>query len=592
MNRLLLSLSVVGLTPALATQIHAGATVIEGFENNADPGGWQEVSPATQTVNAVNNGSVPAYVSTNVTEGVLAGQFTHGWVVPATDTTTANYLIPGGPVPHWTMRVNVATPGAFGLIPHTSVLQADIFNNTADPVQFCITLRDQGGTGGLENGPLVTLAPNASTTYSWDLTNVAPTGVFTGNGVLDGASSQLRGAFFYTGTQPTNPLWSCDIDNIRVVTAQTDFTPPAAPAVLSAVQGAASDEIVVRWTGNTESDLDHYNVYVADDDRFGAQIQNRFTWSGTPTTTVPGGTNQVTLTNVTPEANIYVRVSAVDNATPSANESLSRVALGVRTGTGSVRDLVVLDNDAIAFSDAAFATQGYSHNIAYNGQAMLANNRFYDSCTAAAVSTDAVSLTSVDASEFVIWSAGTDGGSGFPGESIAPGNQTRIAAFLSGGGKLFISSRSLGESLDTNGSVADQTFYNTVLQADLATAFANTNEILLSGLFASAGTVYTGADIFNFGAGGGSSGESLLPQGSAFGSSSYNPAPGAGGNAIVYFGNQLVYLGVDFELLRHVNDSTGTFAQAAAKRAQFLGDVIAYLFPAPVTSVDDYQTYR
>lgn len=579
----------------LASQVHAATTVLEGFENTGDPGGWRQVSPSSQTHNAVNQGSgtpPPAYVATHVTEGVNAGSFTHGWTIPGVAAGSNPYTGPAGTLSFWSMRNDLATPAglASSSVPNGSDLRCDVFINTPDSVQFALVLIDSSNTQ-LERGPLVTIPAGVQTTYQWIVSDATATAFVTGNGNIDG-TPLIKGFLIYTETQPTSATFDIDVDNIRIEGAQTDTTPPTAPVVLSAVQGAASDEIIVRWLGNTEPDLASYRVYVADDDRFGATIQNRFTWPSAPAATVLAGTNQVTLTNVTPEANLYVRVSAVDNATPTANESVTRVALGVRTGTGSVRDLVVLDNDAISFNDGNFATQGYSHNIVYNGQALTANSRYYDSCTAAAVSTDAVSLTSVDASEFVIWSAGTDGGSGFPGESIAPGNQTRIAAFLSGGGKLFISSRSLGESLDTNGSVADQTFYNTVLQADLATAFANTNEILLSGLFASAGTIYTGADIFNFGAGGGSSGESLLPQGSAFGSSSYNPAPGAGGNAIVYFGNQLVYLGVDFELLRHVNDSTGTFAQAAAKRAQFLGDVIAYLFPAPVTSVDDYQTYR
>jgi hypothetical protein len=49
---------------------------------------------------------------------------------------------------------------------------------------------------------------------------------------------------------------------------------------------------------------------------------------------------------------------------------------------------------------------------------------------------------------------------------------------------------------------------------------------------------------------------------------------------------------VGFEMIRHVSDSTGTFALAAATRAALMGDVINYFFPPPLTAVEGFELYN
>jgi chitodextrinase len=85
-----------------------------------------------------------------------------------------------------------------------------------------------------------------------------------------------------------------------------DTTPPAQVAGLSATT-VSSTQINLGWTANTETDLNHYNVY-------------RGTTAGfvvTPGTTVPIATpttNSYSNTGLSPSTTYYYKVAAVDNA--------------------------------------------------------------------------------------------------------------------------------------------------------------------------------------------------------------------------------------------------------------------------------------
>ena len=84
-----------------------------------------------------------------------------------------------------------------------------------------------------------------------------------------------------------------------------DTTPPVQVAGLSATT-VSSTQINLGWTANTETDLNHYNVYT--------------TTAGfvvTPGTTVPiatPATNSYSNTGLSPSTTYYYKVATVDNA--------------------------------------------------------------------------------------------------------------------------------------------------------------------------------------------------------------------------------------------------------------------------------------
>lgn len=571
-----------------ASQVFAVEQVIEGFENSADPARWQQVSPAPgQIRNATNTnvdpGAPPTYlIGTHVTEGLNSGQFPIAWTLPGADPATANVFISGGPTFYWAMRNNITTPANLSnnSLPNASaILRADVFNNSADTVKFALYVQDSAGTGGLERGPFVDLPPNASTTYQWDFATQPATGWVTGNGTLDGSNSVLKGFFVYTETAPTATPLLLDVDNIRV-DAQLDLTAPAAPVVVSAKQGAAPGEVIVTWIAGSEPDLAGYKIYLAADSDFGSVIGNRFTYPSTPTATVtnPAATT-VTLTGVPTETNVYIKVNAYDNATPSSNESLSDVILGVNLAAdGSTpEDLVVLDLDAYPVTDGNFTTNGYLHGIVYWAQSLSAQTRNFQSCRANAITSANVALSS--ATGVVYWTTGRDG-EATADQTLTSANETAISSFLTGGGNLLLTGTSLGEDLTTNGDPADQTFYSSVLKAALAnenTAQSGVDADVTN--FPTAGGFFTATEAFNVAAGSNLNNEALTAQGSAVGALTYTGI--TPGNAAILDSNSLVYFGFAFETVRDVAGASSAFGAARDKRTALLTDAVAYLTALP-----------
>jgi fibronectin type 3 domain-containing protein len=88
--------------------------------------------------------------------------------------------------------------------------------------------------------------------------------------------------------------------------AAADTTPPGQVAGL-AVTTASSTQLNLAWTQNTESDLNHYNVYRGTTAGFAVTL-------GTTTPLATPTANSYQNTSLSPSTTYYYKVSAVDNA--------------------------------------------------------------------------------------------------------------------------------------------------------------------------------------------------------------------------------------------------------------------------------------
>ena len=98
-------------------------------------------------------------------------------------------------------------------------------------------------------------------------------------------------------------------DQSATTAAASDTTPPAQVSGL-AVTTASSTQLNLDWTANTESDLNHYNIYRGTTDGFTVTLG---VTPPTATTTNPPS-NSYQDTGLTPSTTYYYKVSAVDNA--------------------------------------------------------------------------------------------------------------------------------------------------------------------------------------------------------------------------------------------------------------------------------------
>ena len=583
-----LKLAAAVVVSSVAMNAYAVVTVIEGFENNADPGGWQQVSSSPQTHNSTNV-TTPVYVTTNVTEGLNAGQFPVNWVTPGSAAAT-NYYVPADGLTFWSNRQNISVPAAFNTVPNSNALfQADIFNPTTDPIQVAFYVQDNGGSGGLERGPFVTLAPNASTTYSWNMGVDPVVSYITGNGTLDGTTSRLRGFFVYTPIAPTVTPLLLDVDNIRI-DAQSDLTAPATPVIVSAKQETAvPGELTVRWIAGSDPDLAGYKIYTATDAEFGVPIANRFGFSATPAATVmtPSATSTV-LTGIPTGVNVYVRVTAIDTATPVTNESLSDIVLAVnlKADGSAPADLLVLDYDRYNNTESNFVQNGYFHGSAYWAQALSASTRNFESVKAAGIDAGTTLLSSY--SGIVFWSTARDGEL-VADQTLTTLSETAISGYLGSGGDLLISGTSLGEDLATNGDAGDQTFYANTLKASLLNENTASGDLNADANFPTAAAFATQPDVFNVGAGSNTDNELVTPLSTGVGALTYGAI--TPGNAAVLDSNALVYFAFAFETVRDPASPTGV-AAAATKRAAVLADAITYLEAAAPSDASSWSMYQ
>ncbi|MBN1903070.1 hypothetical protein JW926_17240 [Candidatus Sumerlaeota bacterium] len=574
---------IIALFCVMAISAYAADTLLEGFEGG-NTANWQTTSPDGQAANVQTHSF--AIGENNPTEGIKAGRASFVWVTSPKTYSTNYYIDESGDAElFWADRINIGSYALLPSVPIPSKLRASVYNNASYTVKFAIYIRDNAGSGGLERGPLKDMAPGANT-YEWDMATEPCKGFVTGDSVLDGTSSKLGGGLVYTETQPTGDL-AIDMDNFIIVDSQGDLTPPAPPVLLSARQGSAPGKLLLDWAANTEPDLKEYKIYMATDANWGVPIINRLTFPSSPVkiVTAPATTTEI---DVPGTSTVYIKLTAVDNATPVNNESISRHVLGARLkDDGSdPDDMVVLDLKRYAPENSYFTIHGYYHMIVYNAQALSAHERYFESCMSEAIVNETVSLAA-ESDKILIWSCALDGVGGTV-NSVHTGAIQKITDYVSDGGKLMISGNAIGNDMDANGNTEQKAFYHDVLKAILSNANAEKEEIISSGAsgapFVNLPTFYTGPNIYNLAAYASTNNEAITPLGST-GVRQYPEI--ASGNAIVYSNNKVVYMGFGFESVRH---STGgsTFAQAAEIRKDLLGEAIDYFFAPPPSAADNF----
>lgn len=566
-------------------------TVIESFEN-ANPAGWRTTSPMPgqdRNVASPRYSPIPEYVTEHVTHGAAAGRFGVNWALPGADSpANPNIYESGGTTFYWALRISTASGAALGSIPVSAEIHADIYNRTADPMQFAFVVLDTG----LERGPLVTLAPNAPTTYVWKLSDGC-TAWITGNGTWDTGTVTMNSMLLYTTTAPTVTQFTFDIDNVRLVTAQTDFEAPAPVTLLSAKQGTNPGDVVLNWVANTEADLDSYRIYMATDANFGTN--NRMVFPTTPIATAPKTATSATISGVTTEQTLYFRMTALDNATPQQNESARSIFMAVRLRAdgGTNLDQIVLDLDRYTYTSPYFIDACYYHMSVYNAQALAANDRNFVSCLARAVADGDVVLAP-STSTLVVWSNAMDGdqaGSApVGGVGLSDANVGKLTSFLDAGGRLMISGT--GYITDLNaGSAPKQAFLADKIRATLLSDNIASDTINTSGPFFSLPLFRTGPNMWDFAAWTATHNDQLAARSGALSAMDYNTAQ----SACVYY-DQVVAFGFAFEMVRP--DPCTSFAQGAAARAALMGNVTDYLTSAPVdtptpsTAVREFEIYE
>ncbi|MGI8905139.1 MAG: hypothetical protein ACR2IE_01455 [Candidatus Sumerlaeaceae bacterium] len=576
--------ALTGLIPALGA-----SAAIEGFETNTDPGNWQASSPAGQTQNATNPVSTdtPKFVAAHVTEGTLAGEFVTTWTIPGA-AAGSNSFVSGGPLTYWSIRYNCNAPASLtgNSLSNTAILVADVFNNNPYPIQLSLVV-DSASSTQLERGPLVSFPANSAGTYTWNLGTTPATGWVTGDGTIT-YPARLKTILLYTETEPTSNLNSFFIDNIRNSNAQTDVTAPAPPVPYSAKQGPNSGDVVLTWKANTEPDLAQYKIFAATDANFHAPTFNRLTFPATAIATAAAGATNITLTGQATGSNLYYKITAVDNATPQANESVSNVVLGVRLSpTGAApADRVIIDADRNVPGSSSFTDEGYFHAIVYDGIALNGLSRTYDSGTAAAVDAGLLTLTP-SATGAVIWSNLLDGSST---SSVALTTQsvTALTAFNTADGNLLISGAGLAEDLSTRGA-STQAFLTNVLKSSLVNPNSGSTTATISGTGVLSGfTGNTNISVFinNQVAFQTSSNEVLQALSGSVGAAEYSNVPNTTGYAAVVNGNKVVHLGFGFE---SIGDSAGA-TNSQTVRQTLLNSAITYLLAGPTpAAASDWQ---
>lgn len=575
----------IAFIAVLSSAAFADVTVIEGFENTADPGQWviNDTLPGL-TQNATTTTVVPVYVTTNVTEGAHAGQFNANWSASPVAGASNPYSTTDGNL-YWAVRYNVNAPASLSnnAIPTTSgLLQADIFNSNAYPIQVALVV-DSAASSQLKMGPLTAIAAGTSASYIWDFTAVAPVPLGGGSASFIGDVQRLKSIVIYTATQPTAATSSITIDNIRNGNSP-DVTAPAPPKLATLGQGGAAGQAVVRWTPSPDSDVALYNVYVATDANFGTPNVNRLTFPGVPAASVGSGNTAALLSGLPPNQNLYVTVTAVDNA-PVPNESEQAQALAVRLKANGAQpdDRIVMDSDRYQPGVSQFVSQGYFHGVVYTAQALGGLNRSFDSVTDEALENSQASLTPGSTS-VVVWST-LDDGSASSADPLSATSIATIGSYLQGSGNLIISGSGLAEAIaaQPGGTTTLANSFKVALQS----ASVGVPTVVPTGPLYLAPTLSTSLNTnTNAVAYATTANDGLLPQPGAVTLVDYQGVPESSAVAGIGLDENLVFLGFAFE---SAGDAAGPAASTLARQT-LMQEMIYYL--TAQTAAQDWQLYN
>lgn len=560
--------------------------LIEGFEDQSDPGSWRELSPSPQTHNAENATAPSGYVTQHVTEGKLAGEFEFNWIIPPVQSSTANFYREGGPPVYWSMRIDLNTPGALpnGYFANNGLLKADIYNNTAEEIQVAFLLHDGGG---LERTPFNPLPPFALTTVVFDGASDPVTPHASGNGTLDGTSSAFRGLIVYTETQPIQSPFSMTVDNIRVEWMDDCCWIYGPPRLLAAQQGSAPGKLYIEWEAEPDPELGGFKIYMGGDEHFGNPYPNALQLPG-PAAAVVGPDVRSLEIDVPTTGPVYVAIAPFDTALPNPNELPLGIALGasLRPDGAKPDDLVVLDLDRFAPDSVQLQTARYRGMIVYNAQALAAAGRFFESASAEAVETGHVALTS-NPDGVVIWSNGFDGDATSPVmQTIADGAIDQLRAYVESGGKLMISGSAVGKGLAVNGSAVAQSFFRDTLGAKYVSDEIGVEVYGGHGPFDRFWRFNTGPEDTDLAAWRTTDNEVYEAEPCAQVVFEYSEMKCAS----VVQDHQVVLFGFPFETVR--DNAHPTFEDAAAMRASLLQGVLDYLLapPKPIISYLPHPT--
>ncbi|MGI8966805.1 MAG: immunoglobulin domain-containing protein, partial [Limisphaerales bacterium] len=195
-----------------------------------------------------------------------------------------------------------------------------------------------------------------------------------------------------------------------------------------------------------------------------------------------GNTTSITLTNLAPDTDFYFRVSAAN----AGGESLPSEIVGCRLSSDSAAPKILVVN---AFDRFDRTTNLRQNTVAKNyvppgnsgtiervwprnvnsfdyvvahGKAISTSGLPFDSCQNEAIANGQIILTY----PIVIWAAGQES---INSETFSAAEQSKIIAFQTAGGNLFVSGSDVGWDLDraSGPTVADRSFYNNQLHARL-----------------------------------------------------------------------------------------------------------------------------
>lgn len=219
---------------------------------------------------------------------------------------------------------------------------------------------------------------------------------------------------------------------------------------------------------------------------------------GNPVSIAGGTTREATLSGLPEGETIYFQICA----TNGGGESLPSPTVGVRVSpAGFAPHLIVSgftrNNRTIA------PTRYFSNNINGNvtrviqtkindgsyvvqhGEAIAGGGRYFDASDRFAVAAGEVDLRQYHA---VYWNLGREGS---VEKTFTATEQDKVAAFLNGGGRLFVSGSELGWHLDHNGTTQDRNFIHNLLRTAYVADDAGTGTVTASpnGIFAGLGTL-------------------------------------------------------------------------------------------------------